>query len=191
MIKYLFLVIATAFSALAENAYQLVNDENGYSYIQINADVDSFKFQSDFKSIGNSGKVGFFVYPNNLTGDALKQYIDSLPADSAAYSKSKDNGTIELGAKNAGDRIGFYLDRNNGDIVKVWSFETYNGKTYIAFDKNGKGKDEFMSIENIYIDMANSPVISGAPLPGFLTIIFIGLTGILFMSKPKFLFKHS
>ena len=41
-------------------------EENGSSYIQINQDLASFSFHSDFKSIGNSGKVGYVVYSQDL-----------------------------------------------------------------------------------------------------------------------------
>ena len=50
-----------AFGAVADEAYTLVTKENGSSYIQINQDLDSFSFHSDFKSIDNSGTVGYVV----------------------------------------------------------------------------------------------------------------------------------
>ena len=46
--------------------YELVNDPQGYSYIQINQDLDSFTFDSDFKSILKSAKIGFFTYPAGI-----------------------------------------------------------------------------------------------------------------------------
>ena len=175
-------LIAFAFTAHAdEPAYSLVNDEQGYSYIQINQDLDSFSFTSDFKSIGNSGKVGYFVYPNGLEGDALKTYISSV-APYAKFGKDVDGGLVKIEATKAGDRVGFYLQRNNGDIVRGWDFQTKDGTTYIAFDKNGgHGKDEWMSIRDISVVMAqhDQPPV-GQPLPGFTFVLIFG--GVLLLA---------
>ena len=185
MIKKAFATLlagSALFGAQAEEAYTLVNDAQGYSYIQINQDVSSFSFTSDFKSIGNSGKVGFFVYPAGLEGQALKDYIASIPADDAKFAKSINHGLVDLGALSAGDRIGFYLDRNNGDLVRGWDFQTKHDVTYIAFDKNGgKGKDEWMSIGDI---TTSTTTTSGQPLPGALVMLALGGAGLgLFKCK--------
>lgn len=180
--KILTMVLTTMmmiFVGFAQNPYELVNDTKGYSYIKINEDVGSFTFKSDFKSIGNSGKVGFFVYPNDLEGDALKKYINEAADDNAMFGKKINDGEVDLGALKAGDRVGFYLNRNNGILVRDWNFETRNGTTYIAFDKNdGKGKDEWMPISDIKTMPANNP--NGQPLPGT-TLMFIvaGIFGIV------------
>ncbi|MCQ2390316.1 MAG: hypothetical protein MJ240_02730 [Kiritimatiellae bacterium] len=170
----------TLMAAKAEDAYALVNDAKGYSYIQINEDLDSFKFTSDFKSIGNSGKVGFFVYPEGLEGDALKKYINEAADDNAMFGKQINHGEVDLGALKAGDRVGFYLDRNNGRLVRDWSFETKHGTTYIAFDKNGGGKDEWMPINNVTTTAAGSgsgDAPAGQPLPGALAMLALGGLG--------------
>ena len=160
----------------ADEAFTLVNDAQGYSYIQINEDLGSFKFTSDFKSIGNSGKVGFFIYPDGLSGQALKDYIANIPADNAQFAKKINGGVVDLGALKAGDRVGFYLDRNNGDIVRNWDFATKHDTTYIAFDKNGGGKDEWMSITDVKTSGTEGP--SGQPLPGVLAMLALGGLGI-------------
>lgn len=166
----------TVFGVQAEEAYSLVNDAQGYSYIQINQDVSDFSFVSDFKSIGNSGMVGFFVYPAGLEGQALKDYIAKFPADDAKFAKHINDGTVDLGALKEGDRVGFYLDRKNGDLVRGWDFQSKNGTTYIAFDKNGgKGKDEWMSIADVKTD-TDRP--SGQPLPGALAMLLLGGVGL-------------
>ncbi len=157
-------------------AYELVNDKNGFSYIQINEDLESFSFKSDFKSIGNSGKVGFFIYPNGLDGDELKKYIDGIEVD-AKFSKKVDNGLVDLGSLKAGDKVGFYLDRKNGDVIRTWNFENFHNITYIAFDKNGGGKDEWMSMVNITTIPVKAP--EGAPLPGTWFMIGIGTVSFL------------
>lgn len=169
--------------ARADAAYSLVNDKAGYSYIQINQDVSDFSFFSDFKSIGNSGKVGFFVYPDGLTGDKLKDYIAKNPADDAKFGKHVDGGRVDLGELKEGDRVGFYLERNNGHLVRGWSFETdHKGVTYIAFDKNGgKGKDEWMSIADIKttsVPGGEGGTPSGQPLPGLVAMLALGGAGL-------------
>ena len=169
-----------AFGATAEDAYTLVNDAQGYSYIQINQDVSDFSFVSDFKSIGNSGKVGFFVYPAGMEGKDLKDYIAGFKADNAQFGKHVNGGLVDLGALKEGDRIGFYLERNNGDLIRGWSFKENN--TYIAFDKNkGHGKDEWMSIGDISV--TGNP--SGQPLPGALAMLLLGGAGLGVVKKFK------
>ena len=173
--------------AMAEETYTLVNDPQGYSYIQINQDIDSFTFVSDFKSIGNGGSVGFFVYPQGLEGQALKDYIAKFPANSAEFMKKENGGKVDLGSLKSGDRVGFYEDKNGHGIVRGWDFQTKNGTTYIAFDKNnGSGKDEWMSIENITASVSgggagsgsgNGGTPSGAPLPGALAMLALGGAG--------------
>ena len=172
-------LVLTAMFVKAADAYSFVNDPNGYSYIQINEDLDSFAFKSTFKSIGNSGKVGFFVYPDGLEGQELKDYIAKNPADNAQFKKGINDGLVDLGALKAGDRVGFYLHRNNGDLIRLWDFQEKHGTTYIAFDKNGgKGKDEWMDIGDVTAKAAEvGPGTAGAPLPGALAILLLGGLG--------------
>lgn len=168
----------------SKNAYEFVNDPNGYSYIQINEDLESFSFKSDFKSIGNSGKVGFFLYEKGLEGQALKDYIAKNPANNAQFKKGINDGIVDLGALKSGDRVGFYLDRNNGDLVRLWDFQELHGVTYIAFDKNGgKGKDEWMSVGDITAKVAEMPNTAGAPLPPAWVIILGGCVFALFLQR--------
>lgn len=171
------LAVAAASSA-AGAAYEFVSRSDGCSYIKINEDLDAFSFKSDFKSIGNSGMVGYFVYPEGLSGDALKGYADGIPADGARFAKHVDGGVVDLGALKAGDRVGFYLARNNGDVVRLWDFQEKHGTTYIAFDKNGgKGKDEWMSVGDVTAKVADPPITAGAPLPGALAVLLLGGLG--------------
>lgn len=157
----------------AEDAYTFVTKENGYSYIQINQNLDAFSFDSDFKSIGSSGKVGYVKYSHDLNDDQLSDYIRAH-ADNAEFGKKVNGGLVELGALKAGDRVGFYLERNNGDTIYESVFTTKHGTDYIEFDKNGgTGKDEWMSISNVKA----SPAPSGQPLPGLLAVLLIGGVG--------------
>lgn len=156
--------------------FEFVNDAQGYSYLKINRDLSDFSFTSDFKSIGNSGRVGYFKYAEGLEGKALKDYIAAYDASEAKFGKSVDGGVVSLGDVKAGDRIGFYLLRNNDDLVKAWNFQFQNGAAYIAFDKNGGGKDEWMSIGGY--SFGEAPVPAGAPLPGSMSILLVG--GVVF-----------
>ena len=188
MTKFLTVLLTgsvAVFSAQADEAYSLVNDAQGYSYIQINQDVSSFTFVSDFKSIGNGGTVGFFVYPKDLEGQALKDYIANFDANDAKFSKKVNGGLVDLGALSAGDRVGFYEDKNGHGIVRGWDFQTKHDVTYIAFDKNdGTGKDEWMSIGNITVETGShggnkqGGTPSGQPLPGALVMLALGGPGL-------------
>jgi hypothetical protein len=187
MKKLIFILsLITAFTVKAlestSDKFSFVNDVNGYSYLKINSDMNSFTFQSDFKSIGNSGAVGFFKYADSREGAALISYINEYDAILAQYSKHVNNGIVSLGDVNAGDRIGFYLVRKNGDVIKNWKFTYKQNTAYITFLRN-HGKDEQMSFGVVAYD---APA-AGAPLPGSLAVIFIGgllIAGIKISHKP-------
>lgn len=162
------------FGAFADDAYTLVTKKDGSSYIQINKDLDSFSFNSDFKSIGNSGKVGYVVYSQDLHDDQLADYLKTH-SGKAEFAKKINDGLVDLGALKAGDRVGFYLDRKNGETVYATAFVTKHGTDYLEFDKNGgSGKDEWMSIEGV---KAVGSVPTGAPLPGALAVLLVGGIG--------------
>ena len=164
-----------AFGAVADEAYTLVTKENGSSYIQINQDLDSFSFHSDFKSIGNSGKVGYVVYSQDLTDDQLREYLVAHSGN-AQFGKHINDGLVDLGSLKSGDRVGFYLERKNGDTIYTTVFATFHNMDYIDFTKNGVGssKDEWMSISNV---KAVGHVTAGGPLPGVLAVLLIGGLG--------------
>ncbi len=183
MMKKLALVAGIAASlstgAFAAEPFEFVTaaNGNGFAYIQINEDLDSFSFHSDFKSIGNSGKVGYYLYPDGLSGKELADYVKAtVAAGDAEFAKKIDSGLVDLGALKAGDRVGFFLDRNNGDTVSTWDFAEKHGVTYIDFTKNGVGssKDEWMSISD---PVAKVHAPAGAPLPGVLAVLLVGGMG--------------
>lgn len=186
MKKYLAVLVSglAVCGAKADDAYALVNDAQGYSYIQINQDLDSFSFASDFGSIGGGGTIGFFLYPEGLEGQALKDYIANFDANDAKFAKHVNDGRIDFGSLKAGDRVGFYEDKKGHGIVRGWSFETDKGTTYIAFDKNGgKGKDEWISIEDVSANVTgggsgSGDAPSGQPLPGALVMLALGGAGL-------------
>lgn len=181
MKKYIvMLTLGLVLGAFADEtpAFELINDAQGYSYLKINEDMNGFAFNSDFKSIGNSAKVGVYKYPDGLTGKDLQDYINSFDANEAMYKKSINHGLVVIGDVKAGDRIGFYLQRNNGDLIRKWDFVLdYHNKNYIEFDKNfsRSSKDEWMSFEDVQWSIVDvQPPVSGTPLPGSFAVLLIG-----------------
>ena len=82
--------------AAADEAFTFVNDgDYGYSYIQINQDLDSFKFKSDWHSLGNAGKVGYVVYPSDLSKEEFASYMESN-ANNPQFRKSVNGGVVDL-----------------------------------------------------------------------------------------------
>ncbi len=175
-----FAALALAASiAPAEDAFTFVNDgDYGYSYIQINQDLASFKFKSDWHSLGNAGRVGYVVYPTDLKQDQLADYMEAN-ANNPQFRKSANGGVVDLGELKAGDRVGFYEVRPNGGTYTQTAFKEWKDHVWLAFDKNGgNGKDEWMSITDIAAQAAsNTSAPSGAPLPGALAALLVGGIG--------------
>lgn len=184
MKKLIFLIFSlfSTLSIFATDQISLINDENGYSYLKINEDINAFGFESDFKSVGNSGKVGIFKYPNGLEGQALKDYIAEYDKNDAKFSKHENNGIISFGNVSQHDRYGFYLVRNNGDIIWEWDWEYDHGDWYIGFDKNNHGKDEWIKVGQFY---GHRPDPNGAPLPGSFAILCIGGIACVWVQRRK------
>ena len=189
-----------AMAAMAEDAFTFVNDGNyGYSYIQINQDLDSFSFKSDWHSLGNAGQVGYVVYTSDMSDADRAAYMEAN-ANNPEFRKSVNGGVLDLGSLKAGDRVGFYEVRPNGGTYTQSAFKDWKDKTWLAFDKNGgHGKDEWMTIEDISAQVAGgstgggtsggtsggtgggtgggTSAPSGAPLPGALAVLLVGGVG--------------
>lgn len=187
-------------AAAADAAFTFVTDgDYGYSYIQINRDLDSFSFKSDWHSLGNAGQVGYVVYTSDM-GDADRAAYMEANANNPEFRKSVNGGVIDLGSLKAGDRVGFYEIRPNGGTYTQSAFKEFHGQQVLAFDKNGGGgKDEWMSIEDISAQEAGggsgggsgggtgggsgggsgggTGAPSGAPLPGILAVLLVGGVG--------------
>lgn len=58
-------------------------------------------------------------------------------------------------------------------LIRKWNFEQFHNTNYITFDKNGGGKDEWMSIENVNAIPETNP--NGAPLTGAWFMIGMGM----------------
>ena len=172
--------------AVADDAFTFVNDgDYGYSYIQINQDLDSFSFKSDWHSLGNAGRVGYVVYTADMSDSDRAAYMEAN-ANDPQFRKSVNGGVVNVGALKEGDRVGFYEVRPNGGTYTQSAFKELHGKQVLAFDKNGGGgKDEWMSIEDISAQPAGgggsgggsgggTGAPSGAPLPGALAVMLVG-----------------
>lgn len=176
--KNIIMVIAAlaSMALFGTDGFSFVTDIFGYSYLQIDKDFDAFSFKSDFKSIGNSGKVGYVIYDEGMSVFERAKYIRQQ-AGNAEFAKSINDGKIDLGALKAGDRVGFYLERNNGDVIYETGFYNWHGKTYLEFDKNFSlfSKDEWMSLSDIH---AVEHLPAGAPVPGIFVIMLVGGIGL-------------
>lgn len=190
IISMIALAIAAS-AATAGDAFTFVNDgDYGYSYIQINQDLDSFSFKSDWHSLGNAGRVGYVVYTSDMSDSDRAVYMEAN-ANNPEFRKSVNDGVLDLGSLKAGDRVGFYEVRPNATYTQS-AFKELHGQQVLAFDKNGgSGKDEWMSIEDISAvesggggnsgggsgggGGADAP--SGAPLPGAVAMLLVGCVG--------------
>ena len=152
-------VAVSALPALAATQYSIVNgNATSNGSIKILESLNSFTFNTNFGNIGNSGYVGFYTYTDNVS--------DAQKSDST-FRKS-GGSTVDLGALEAGQNVGFYLVRNNGESITDFYFsEGKKGELTLTFVSNGKhGKGESMYIENIIATTSPSSPSSGQPLPG-------------------------
>lgn len=169
------LMLAT-FNMFGADAFTFVNDgDYGYSYVKINQDLESFSFKPDWHSLGNAGKVGYVVYTADMSDADRAAYMEAH-ANDPRFQKKVNDGVVEIKNLKAGEGIGFYEVRPNGSTYTQTAFKDWHGQTWLAFDKNGgHGKDEWMSIGNVTTTTPAAP--TGAPLPGALAAMLVGLTG--------------
>lgn len=145
------------------NSYDIFNGVKGgdNGYIQINQDM-TFSFTTDFGSVGGSGGLGFYTYTDNPAN----------AVDGGVTYKKGDGTTIDLGTLSEGEKVGFYLVRNNGDIITDFYFVEEEGELYLKFIKNnGHGSDEMFLVSSI---ITNNTPPSGQPLPGVLAALLLG-----------------
>lgn len=191
-------VIVSAIVALStmfgfsDEAFTFVNDgDYGYSYVQINQDLDSFSFKSDWHSLGNAGRVGYVIYTVDMSASDRAAYMEAN-ANNPQFGKHINDGVVEVKNLKAGEAIGFYEVRPNGGTYTQSAFKDWKDQTWLAFDKNGgHGKDEWMTIADISIQEVGggtsggtsggtgggSGAPSGAPLPGALAVLLVGVVG--------------
>ena len=189
------IAVCTAFVVHANDAFTFINDgDYGYSYVQINQDLDSFSFTPDWHSLGNAGRVGYVVYTADMSESERASYMEAN-ANNPQFQKNVNGGLVEIKDLKAGDKVGFYETRPNGSVYTRSAFKDWNDQTWLAFDKNGgHGKDEWMSLSDISTsetsggtgggtggDTSGGTGIpgapSGAPLPGAVAMLIVGIVG--------------
>ena len=182
-------LMSAAFCLFGADAFTFVNDgDYGYSYVQINQDLDSFSFTPDWHSLGNAGKVGYVVYTADMSESERASYMEAN-ANNPQFQKRVNGGLVEIKDLKAGDKVGFYETRPNGSTYTQTAFKDWKDSTWLAFDKNGgHGKDEWMSLGEISAvehggssggtsSGSGTGAPNGAPLPGALAVLLVGMVG--------------
>lgn len=166
-----------------KDSFEFVNSSDGYSYIQINENIESFTFTPDWHSVGSAGKVGYVIYTSVMNSEDRATYMEAN-ANNPQFGKKINNGVINLGSLSEGDKVGFYEVRPNDGVYTHTSFEDWKDETWLAFDKNnGHGKDEWISISGIKTTPSGTP--NGAPIPGILAVLFVGSIGATMIKKKR------
>lgn len=138
--------IAMSFSAFADDAYQFVNvttgSGQGYSYILINQNVDSFKIDiskyGEARAMDNrggqwgEGHFKYYTYKGDVqkttttTGHGWNQHTTTTFTDSETGAAiqpvtiAKGTDSIDLGPLSAGTKIGFSFDDRGSD---EWAYQ--------------------------------------------------------------------
>ena len=106
--------VAMSISAFADELYSLVNNGvGGNSYILINQNLDSFSFDVlKYENAALNGHAGYFVYSEDLSGQALENYVKANGVDIA-----KNQTTVNVGELKEGDKVGFYKWEKTGGFL--------------------------------------------------------------------------
>lgn len=126
--------VVMAYGAFAGDAYTLVTKgEGGFSYILINQDLDSFKFDISKYGEANaqdntSGKYGegnfkYYTYKGVVEQSTTTTFKDSATGETIQpVTIEKGTTTVELGPLSAGTKIGFTLnDRGDGETAYAFT----------------------------------------------------------------------
>jgi len=176
--KHIFCGLLTFFAAVTLSAatqYEFNPGRYGWinGSLNILEDVSSLTLYSNFGSIGNSGSVGYYVYTDTPAN-----------AVQGAVTFSKHDGAITLPELKAGDKVGFFLTRNNGQVIRKFNFMPYGDSYFLIFNKNGgHGHDEAMFLSSIVPESASAP--SGQPLPGLLMTLLAGIAAFLIFRRRR------
>ena len=168
-------VLGTALSLFGAPQYEInfgyPGRHNGS--IRILEDLSSLTLYSDFGSVGNSGKIGYYVYTDTPAN-----------AVTGAATFSKSDGAIRLPELRAGDKVGFFLRRANGRVVSRFHFSPGYDGYWLVFDKNhGHGWDEALFFSSIVAE--GMPVPTGQPLPGILVTLLGGGAALLICRRQR------
>ena len=198
-------VVAAAIGSYADDAFTLVNDPDGFSYIRINENLDSFSFDVlKYENYSLNGHAGYFVYTDGMSGRELSNYIKENGVGIA-----KNQKLVDVGPLSEGDKLAFYRWEKSGSFLG-WGGRTVYDTDYIlgtkvvsrSTDRWGNvsetvldegtfvdfisgntyqtGDGGWMKIEiSAVASSSSSPVNapSGAPLPGALAMLFVGGIG--------------
>jgi len=203
--KKLMTIIACAISfslIAAEQLWSLVRPESGFHYVSIDQNLDAFSFDVlKYENASLNGHTGYFVYTDEMSGNELENYIREN-----GVAIEKNQTTVDVGALNEGDKVGFYkwdisgcghsqrTTIDTGYIIgtKVVSRSTdmwgHTTETildegtfvdYISGDSYQSGHGGWMKIEISAIPASSggSEPANGAPLPGALAVILVGMIG--------------
>ncbi len=144
-------VLAVAGAVSADSLYSFVTDKDGYSWIQINHDMDSFSFQLTNTGLDryDDGDLRYFVFQGDKSPaeDAWKtvggiNYGDKVQGGSKIKSL---NSTVTLKNLKAGDRIGFQMeDPFEYHNEFNWNFQGLNDdiEGTVWFGSYAAGKDD-------------------------------------------------
>ncbi len=90
--------------AEGEQLWSLVRPEGGFHYISIDQNLDAFSFDVlKYENSSLKGHAGYFVYTDEMSGQELENYIRENGVGIA-----KNQTTVDVGALNEGDKVGFY-----------------------------------------------------------------------------------
>ena len=200
-------ILAVSICGAANDLYSLIRPEDGYHYISIDQNLESFSFDVlKYENASLNGHTGYFVYSEDMTGKTLENYIKENGVDIA-----KNQTTVDVGSLDAGDKIGFYKWElsghgwnqkrtiDTGYIIgtKIVSRSTdWHGNVtetildegtfvdYISGSSYQSGNGGWMKIEITAIPASGNST-SGAPLPGALAIMFVGGISAYSLKKNK------
>jgi len=147
-------VLAMAGAASADSLYTFVTDKDGYSWIQINHDMDSFSFKLTNTGLDkyNAGDLRYFTFTGDKSPaeDAWKKvgginYGDKVKEGYISYGIiDKMNETVTLKDLKAGTRIGFQMvDAIEYHNEFNWNFQGLEStEGTVWFGSYAAGKDD-------------------------------------------------
>ena len=221
-------------SASADGIFSYKTSADGYSYIEINHDVESFSFEvAGYANSVYDGRVSYFLYSGDESPAASAFATKSTlfgkktvatAVDGAVKLESGDRAPVTFENLKAGDKIGFSLYDTDGKYVNQfdWNFEGIGGKSadataffspyaadvadvgyhnsVYAFLHYGLHYDDLVAIKSFYVNGNSLEEVgndwetfeetfgagggegggktNGAPLPGALTMLLLGGSGL-------------
>ncbi len=98
------MTVSLGLFAEGEQLWSLVRPEGGFHYISIDQNLDAFSFDVlKYENASLNGHTGYFVYTEEMSGRELENYIREN-----GVGIEKNQTTVDVGALNEGDKVGFY-----------------------------------------------------------------------------------